>query len=132
MARAVVRCLINNIVSPKSSSSTHLSRSLRFSDYSLWQSRYHSNPNESLTEAKKQRKCGEWLTLPPFTTTVNGSALGKELSGRRSEVKCGGAANSTTTTTTALKWVLQCCPDLPRNLVQKLFRLRQVLYPFPL
>ncbi|KAA8545818.1 hypothetical protein F0562_020731 [Nyssa sinensis] len=30
------------------------------------------------------------------------------------------------TTTTALKWILRCCPQLPRSLVQKLFRLRQV------
>ncbi|KAL0387045.1 UNVERIFIED_CONTAM: RNA pseudouridine synthase 4, mitochondrial [Sesamum radiatum] len=27
---------------------------------------------------------------------------------------------------TALKWIIKCCPHLPRSLVQKLFRLRQV------
>ena len=42
----------------------------------------------------------KWLNLPPFSLTP--------------------------TPTTALKWVLRCCPHLPRTLVHKLFRLRQV------
>ncbi|XP_061354496.1 RNA pseudouridine synthase 4, mitochondrial [Gastrolobium bilobum] len=61
---------------------------------------------------RHEAKC---LTLPPFTATatatLNASALGKQLS---------------PTPTTALKWVIRCCPDLPRTLVHKLFRLRQV------
>ncbi|KAH9655863.1 RNA pseudouridine synthase 4 [Citrus sinensis] len=60
---------------------------------------------------------GKWFTLPPFTSTIDGSALGRQLA-------C--ASKSPISETTALKWVLQCCPGLPRNLVQKLFRLRQV------
>ncbi|CAL5358068.1 unnamed protein product [Camellia sinensis] len=60
------------------------------------------------------KKKGKWFTLPPFVSTVDGAALGKELSGRRSERK-GDAA----TTTTALKWVLRCCPQLPRSLVRR-------------
>ncbi|THG01055.1 hypothetical protein TEA_000220 [Camellia sinensis var. sinensis] len=55
------------------------------------------------------KKKGKWFTLPPFVSTVDGAALGKELSGRRSERKGDAAA-----TTTALKWVLRCCPQLPR------------------
>ena len=64
---------------------------------------------------KSRRK---FFTLPPYASTISGSALGKALS-----------ANMTAklaTETSALKWVLHCCPELPRNLVQKLFRLRQV------
>lgn len=70
---------------------------------------------EGETNKKKE---GKWLTLPPFTSTVDGAALGKEISGRRSA--------DSPSTTTALKWVMKCCPQLPRSLVQKLFRLRQV------
>ncbi|KAM4088763.1 hypothetical protein ACB094_07G096300 [Castanea mollissima] len=62
---------------------------------------------------------GKWFTLPPFTPTLNGAALGKEISACSSQSKAD-------VSTTALKWVLKCCPDLPRSLVQKLFRLRQV------
>ncbi|VVA98218.1 unnamed protein product [Arabis nemorensis] len=64
---------------------------------------------------------GKWLTLPPFSTTVDGSALGKELLSNGDSVK-----GSTDGSTTALRWILRCRPDLPRNLVLKLFRLRQV------
>ncbi|KAG6761362.1 hypothetical protein POTOM_034577 [Populus tomentosa] len=63
-------------------------------------------------------KRGKWFTLPPYTSTINGSVLGKALSAR---IPAESASE-----TTALKWVLRCCPELPRNLVQKLFRLRQV------
>ncbi|KAJ6896349.1 hypothetical protein NC651_022531 [Populus alba x Populus x berolinensis] len=63
-------------------------------------------------------KRGKWFTLPPYTSTINGSVLGKALSAR---IPAKSASE-----TTALKWVLRCCPELPRNLVQKLFRLRQV------
>lgn len=62
---------------------------------------------------------GKWLTLPPFTHTINGSSLGKEIYTNNSpEAKAE---------TTAFKWIIKCCPQLPRSLVQKLFRLRQVL-----
>ncbi|KAJ1388373.1 Pseudouridine synthase, RsuA/RluB/C/D/E/F [Sesbania bispinosa] len=55
-----------------------------------------------------------WLTLPPVSATVkaSGTATGNQL--------------SSSTSTTALKWVLRCCPHVPKTLVHKLFRLRQV------
>lgn len=65
---------------------------------------------------------GKWVNLPPFTYTVNAGSLGKRIIGRNIEK----GNESIQTTTTALKWVLRCCPGLPRSLVQKLFRLRQV------
>ncbi|GAV62310.1 LOW QUALITY PROTEIN: PseudoU_synth_2 domain-containing protein, partial [Cephalotus follicularis] len=66
---------------------------------------------------------GKWFTVPPFTHAINGSALGSELArGGRGASASKAAASETT----ALKWVLKCCPELPRSLVQKLFRLRQV------
>lgn len=71
--------------------------------------------NDSNSNDNERR--GKWFTLPPFTSTINGSALGKELA---------GGSRSARTETPALKWVLRCCPDLPRSLIQKLFRLRQV------
>ncbi|XP_050874628.1 RNA pseudouridine synthase 4, mitochondrial [Lathyrus oleraceus] len=53
----------------------------------------------------------KWLTLPPVnTTTVNTSS--NQL--------------SSSTSTTALKWVTRCCPQLPKTLIHKLFRLKQV------
>ncbi|KAK6143560.1 hypothetical protein DH2020_023908 [Rehmannia glutinosa] len=64
---------------------------------------------------EKEKNYNQWLILPPFTPTADGSSIGKELYGR--------PAN---TNTTALKWILKCCPHLPRCLVQKLFRLRQI------
>lgn len=64
---------------------------------------------------------GKWLTLPPFNNTVNGASLGKNIAGIRQSAGDGNAD-----TTTAIKWVMRCCPQLPRSLVQKLFRLRQV------
>lgn len=66
-------------------------------------------------ENYEKEKNNQWLILPPFTTTADGSSIGKKLYGRPDE-----------TNTTALKWILKCCPHLPRSLVQKLFRLRQV------
>nr|XP_009805028.1 PREDICTED: RNA pseudouridine synthase 4, mitochondrial isoform X2 [Nicotiana sylvestris] len=107
-----------------------LHRAPRFSDeaktqYSaLYQCRYNYasiaadaqgfNNNNNGNESKK----GKWFTLPPFTATVNGAALGKELAGVKMD--------KSTNTMTALKWVQRCCPELPQSLVQKLFRLRQV------
>ncbi|XP_057782951.1 RNA pseudouridine synthase 4, mitochondrial [Salvia miltiorrhiza] len=66
-------------------------------------------------ENYEKEKNHQWLILPPFTPTADGSSIGKKLYGRTDE-----------TNTTALKWILKCCPHLPRSLVQKLFRLRQV------
>ncbi|GMJ05588.1 hypothetical protein like AT3G19440 [Hibiscus trionum] len=72
-------------------------------------------------ETKRESK---WFTLPPFAKTINASELGAKLAGK-SHLKSPSTAASAYETT-ALKWVLKCCPKLPRNLVQKLFRLRQV------
>lgn len=52
----------------------------------------------------------KWLTLPAVSATVKSSS---------NEV-------SSSSSTTALKWVTQCCPQIPKTLVHKLFRLRQV------
>ncbi|XP_043712837.1 RNA pseudouridine synthase 4, mitochondrial [Telopea speciosissima] len=83
----------------------------------------------TVTPVSKEEKVrtvekGKWLTLPPFTSTIDAASVAKELSGRRSERNDEDI--TTTNTTTALKWVLRCCPHIPRSLVQKLFRLRQV------
>lgn len=69
-------------------------------------------------EAGKKSNKGKWVTLPPFNTTIDSNTLGKRLIGKGNE--------PIESTTTAIKWVLRCCPHLPRSLVQKLFRLRQV------
>lgn len=61
---------------------------------------------------------GKWLTLPPYTHTINGSSLGKQIYTNNSP--------EDKSETTAFKWIIKCCPQLPRSLVQKLFRLRQV------
>ncbi|XP_058080541.1 RNA pseudouridine synthase 4, mitochondrial [Magnolia sinica] len=79
---------------------------------------------EEREDIKKEK--GKWLTLPPFSSSsVDASLLGKRIFGRHpsdsKETEVDAAA-----TMTALKWVLRCCPQLPRCLVQKLFRLRQV------
>lgn len=78
--------------------------------------------DEGNSEKKKESK---WFTLPPFAKTVNASELGAKLAGK-SHLKSAISAATSAYETTALKWVLKCCPELPRNLVQKLFRLRQV------
>ncbi|XP_038705602.1 RNA pseudouridine synthase 4, mitochondrial isoform X2 [Tripterygium wilfordii] len=76
-------------------------------------------------ENRSNTKEGKWFTLPPYSSTINGSALGRALCA--SGGSNGGADKAVSSAeTTALKWVLRCCPDLPRSLVQKLFRLRQV------
>ncbi|CAN6891857.1 hypothetical protein Bca4012_073632 [Brassica carinata] len=66
---------------------------------------------------------GKWLTLPPFSPTIDAAAVGKELSFDDGDSVVKGSNDGSTT---ALRWILRCRPDLPRNLVQKLFRLRQV------
>ncbi|TYI41300.1 hypothetical protein ES332_A01G010100v1 [Gossypium tomentosum] len=78
--------------------------------------------DEGNSENKKESK---WFTLPPFGKTVSASELGAKLA-RKNHLKSAISAETSAYKTTALKWVLKCCPELPRNLVQKLFRLRQV------
>ncbi|KAM7474714.1 hypothetical protein LguiB_021957 [Lonicera macranthoides] len=98
--------------------------------YYEWRNLYSTTTttDETLTEAENEKnKKGKWLTLPPFTYTLDGAALGKDISGRCTGQKGESTAYGTVTNaTTALKWVTRCCPQLPRSLVQKLFRLRQV------
>ncbi|XP_021892317.1 RNA pseudouridine synthase 4, mitochondrial isoform X2 [Carica papaya] len=81
----------------------------------------YSTHTETLTENDRNRKNGKWFILPPFAHTVNLSALGKELTGGGCESNSDADSKMT-----AVKWTLRCCPELPRSLVQKLFRLRQV------
>ncbi|KAJ0077401.1 hypothetical protein Patl1_35420 [Pistacia atlantica] len=76
---------------------------------SAFQRQYTTNKDDN-------DKRGKWFTLPPFGSSINGSALGKQLA---------GCSRVVTSETTAVKWVIRCCPQLPRNLIQKLFRLRQ-------
>ncbi|KAK7308784.1 hypothetical protein RJT34_05011 [Clitoria ternatea] len=61
------------------------------------------------------REWDKWLTLPAVTAEVKGK----------------GNQVSSSSTTTAVKWVLRCCPHLPKALVHKLFRLRQVRIASP-
>lgn len=81
---------------------------------------YYATGKEPKENYNDDNKGSKWFTLPPFTPALNGAALGKEIYRGRAHTK------SDATTITALKWVLRCCPELPRSLVQKLFRLRQV------
>ncbi|GAB2291709.1 hypothetical protein Dimus_025960 [Dionaea muscipula] len=78
-----------------------------------------SSSGDGAAEAQVKGK-EKWFTLPPFSSTVDASSLGKKLE------TGSDAATPTISTTTALKWVLRCCPQLPRSLVHKLFRIRQV------
>uniref|UniRef100_A0A1J3JG00 RNA pseudouridine synthase 4, mitochondrial n=1 Tax=Noccaea caerulescens TaxID=107243 RepID=A0A1J3JG00_NOCCA len=80
-----------------------------------------AHQRRSYTTALADDPRGKWLTLPPFYPTVDAAAVGKELSSDGDSVK-----GSTDGSSTALRWILRCRPDLPRSLVQKLFRLRQV------
>ncbi|KAK7405824.1 hypothetical protein VNO78_07434 [Psophocarpus tetragonolobus] len=57
----------------------------------------------------------KWVTLPPVTAAATVSVKGKE-----------NLKTASSTPTTALKWIVRCCPQLPKTLVHKLFRLRQV------
>ncbi|KAH6813416.1 hypothetical protein C2S51_022434, partial [Perilla frutescens var. frutescens] len=76
---------------------------------------FYSAAAATNVENYEKKRNNQWLILPPFTPTADGCSIGKRLCGRPEE-----------TNTTALKWILKCCPHLPRSLVQKLFRLRQV------
>ena len=96
----------------------------------LTSSYHHVQPKNYSTKVeneKNENRKGKWLTLPPFNVTVNGASLGRDIVGRRKSTDEGDVS-----TTTAIKWVMRCCPQLPRSLVQKLFRLRQVSYSFHL
>ncbi|XP_048337218.2 RNA pseudouridine synthase 4, mitochondrial isoform X5 [Ziziphus jujuba] len=107
---------------------------LFFSPFHEWRSHYSSIAPETLTQEENpgDNNSNKWFTLPPYTSTVDGGILGKEIARNRLENKNDaaigrGAANPPySSSTTALKWVVRCCPELPRSLVQKLFRLRQV------
>lgn len=81
-----------------------------------------SNTTENVSEQKNEKGSNRWFTLPPYTTTVNGSVLGNRILNRGAQAE----AEASTVSNTALKWVIRCCPELPRSLVQKLFRLRKV------
>ncbi|XP_021282429.1 RNA pseudouridine synthase 4, mitochondrial [Herrania umbratica] len=89
------------------------------------QLRYHYSTTTELSAEhlkdggnSEKKKKNKWFTLPPFTKTVHASVLGAKLAGKPHSK----AANETT----VVKWVMRCCPELPKSLVQKLFRLRQV------
>ncbi|GAB4852871.1 hypothetical protein Ancab_017068 [Ancistrocladus abbreviatus] len=83
--------------------------------------------SEGRLASKNHDSRGKWFTLPLFASTVDASSLGRKLVGRGPQANDSStSATTSSTTTTALKWVLRCCPQLPRSLVQKLFRLRQV------
>ncbi|KAG7011636.1 RNA pseudouridine synthase 4, mitochondrial, partial [Cucurbita argyrosperma subsp. argyrosperma] len=81
-----------------------------------------SSATETVSEQKNEKGSNRWFTLPPFTATANGSALGNRIMNGGAQAE----AETSTTAITALKWVFRCCPELPRSLVQKLFRLRKV------
>lgn len=81
------------------------------------QQRYHATSTATNEEnCEKEKSYDQWLILPPFSSGADGSSIGKKLYGQPVD-----------TNMTALKWILKCCPHLPRCLVQKLFRLRQVI-----
>lgn len=93
-----------------------------------WRYRYAATTTaiekEISLENENNNKKNNWFTLPPFTYTVDGAALGKTIAAQKPEKK--EKASTTNSTMTAVKWVTRCCPELPRSLIQKLFRLRQV------
>ncbi|KAI3922401.1 hypothetical protein MKX01_006090 [Papaver californicum] len=80
---------------------------------------------------KKKKNAGKWFTLPPITSNSNDAAsVSKEFS-RFNRRRIGEVSVSDPKSTmTALKWVTRCCPQIPRSLIQKLFRLRQVRREF--
>lgn len=95
--------------------------------YEKWRYRYATTTTiekEIALENDEKNKKNNWFTLPPFTYTVDGAALGKTIAAQKPVKK--EKASTTDSTMTAVKWVTQCCPELPRSLIQKLFRLRQV------
>ncbi|XP_075474476.1 RNA pseudouridine synthase 4, mitochondrial [Primulina tabacum] len=84
-----------------------------------YQHQYFSNTAVAAHgENSREESDSKWLILPPFTPFADDSAIGKLISQKKD--------SDASPTTTALKWILICYPHLPRSLVQKLFRLRQV------
>lgn len=81
-----------------------------------------SNASEPVSQQKNEKGSNRWFTLPPYTATVNASILGNRILNRGAQAE----VETSTAAITALKWVIHCCPELPRSLVQKLFRLRKV------
>ncbi|WJX54537.1 hypothetical protein P8452_40407 [Trifolium repens] len=55
----------------------------------------------------------KWLTLPPVSTTTTTTVVSNQ-------------QLTSSSSTTALKWIIRCCPQLPKTLIHKLFRLKQV------
>ncbi|KAL3382743.1 hypothetical protein AABB24_002314, partial [Solanum stoloniferum] len=92
-----------------------------YSAFYRFQCHYATTVTDAQVCNRNENEKAKWLTLPPFNATVNGADLGRELAGVKMDVK-----ENSTNTMTALKWVQRCCPELPKSLVQKLFRLRQV------
>ncbi|GER44844.1 pseudouridine synthase family protein [Striga asiatica] len=79
---------------------------------------YHQKYAYASTSEKnceEEKDCNQWLILPSFNPAADGTSIGKQLHCRKAY------ANMTSS-----KWIHKCCPELPRSLVQKLFRLRQV------
>ncbi|KAH7659888.1 23S rRNA pseudouridine(955/2504/2580) synthase protein [Dioscorea alata] len=84
----------------------------------LLRSSYCSVPAQNKREDPQGERAGKWLSLPPFSPSIDSSLISKEIAGQASLEKREPI--------TALKWVRRCCPELPMSLIQKLFRLRQV------
>ncbi|KAI3986962.1 hypothetical protein MKX01_039897 [Papaver californicum] len=82
----------------------------------------------SSSNNKKKKNTGKWFTLPPFTSNANDAvSVSKEFSRfNRQRIGKEVSVSDPKSTMTALKWVTRCCPQIPRSLIQKLFRLRQV------
>ncbi|MCL7047689.1 hypothetical protein MKW94_017895 [Papaver nudicaule] len=81
---------------------------------------------KSCSSNDKKKNTGKWFTLPPYTPNANDVvSVSKEFS-RVQRQKIGEEASEPKSTMTAMKWVTRCCPRIPRSLIQKLFRLRQV------
>ncbi|XP_068324069.1 RNA pseudouridine synthase 4, mitochondrial isoform X3 [Pyrus communis] len=122
--------LLRRLLLPRPPPSSAEFGSARICFSAFYNCRSYAATSETIDE-EKEKGGQKWFTLPSFTAAVNGAAVGKELSRNRSNGGRGTITNTAsaaadTTTTTALKWVTRCCPELPRSLVQKLFRLRQV------
>ncbi|CAN4107757.1 unnamed protein product [Withania somnifera] len=96
-----------------------------YSSFLRCQCHYVTTVTDAQGYSRIENEKGKWFTLPPFTVTVDGASLGRELAGVKIDVK-----ENSTNNVTALKWVQRCCPELPKSLVQKLFRLRQVRREF--
>ncbi|KAI3876005.1 hypothetical protein MKX03_026241 [Papaver bracteatum] len=82
----------------------------------------------SRSNNNKKKNDGKWLTLPPFTSNANDAAsVSKEFSRfNRRRIGEEASVSDPKSSMTALKWVTRCCPQIPKTLIQKLFRLRQV------